>query len=82
MSMTPEADRRDFVRRNFKGCCPFCGGESGLYLRIYVSGHTSDKLDWDGSIANWHIHDPLKYEPVRKWYRCIDCDKNIMRIND
>ena len=58
--------------------CPHCGGKSGYYTLSRVSGIVQDNTDWNGRKENSNMNDSIKYKTIHKYYKCIDCDKNIV----
>ena len=60
--------------------CPHCHGTSGYYIRQMVSGIITDQHTFEGHPENHNMHDSLKYTTISKWYRCLDCDKPIIKI--
>jgi len=65
--------------KNFKSC-PHCGGTSGYYTYFKVSGIIKDQHTFEGIAENSNMYDSLKYTYHIKYYRCLDCNKNICKI--
>ena len=58
--------------------CPKCGGRSGYYILSRVSGIVQDNTDWNGRKENSNMNDSITYKTIHKYYKCIDCNKNIV----
>lgn len=57
----------------FKTCK--CGSET-FYMRQKVHGIIHFEVDKFGEPAdNSDMHDYLTHEDLRKYYRCVDCDR-------
>lgn len=62
--------------------CPHCGGTSGLYVDSYVSGKTRYYIGHKGELQdNSYMYEYVNHEQ-NKWYRCQDCDKRVIRVED
>lgn len=61
-------------------CCPNCGGTSGYYCLSRVSGIVKDNTTWQGVKENSNMNDSIIYKTKQKYYKCIDCHKNIAPI--
>lgn len=68
----------DKTIKDFKSC-PHCGSDAGYYIRLYVSGWTTDRHDFNGEPQNWDIHTYLNYSREAKYYSCLDCHKRICK---
>lgn len=62
--------------------CPFCGGTSGYYENCRVSGVVRDITTWEGEKENTEMHDSVNYKTIHKYYKCLDCNKNLKMLGE
>lgn len=60
--------------------CPHCGGKSGYYRKLRVSGIIFDNHTFSGVAENTNMHDTISYQPLSDYQRCIDCNKIIKEL--
>jgi hypothetical protein len=60
--------------------CPHCGGESGYYIKLKVTGIAREARGFDGELGdNTHMHDELSYATASDNCYCVDCGEILAK---
>jgi hypothetical protein len=63
-------------------CCPHCGDDEQFYVRLVVSGTTSEFFTFDGGAGdNTHMWDYVKTKNQKTAF-CGTCQKRIGTVED
>jgi len=60
--------------------CPHCGSGFGYYSKAYVCGWVHDNTLFTGEKHNCAMYDHLTFGRESKFYFCMECDKQIARV--
>lgn len=61
--------------------CPHCGGSTGYLIRFKISGFVEDQFEFNGEQSGLCVGENTRYQRVGKYYKCLDCQKNIAKYS-